>query len=286
MPTPLTIGHEFMGHIVEVGKEVTQFQIGDRVAGEGHITCGHCRHCQSEHRHLCPYTQGLGITRPGAFAEYVALPESNCLKIPPEIEDDIAAILDPLGNAIHTSLTFNLTGEDILIMGAGPIGIMAAAIAHHAGASHVVVADINDYRLSLAKQLGATTTINTEKDSLESVIHNLHIKEFQIGLEMSGHSKALNQMLDILAPGGQIALLGIPPAETSLNFHHIIFKGLTLKGIYGRKMFETWFKMLTLLQSGLNIKPVITHHFPYHDFEKAFALIKSGQSGKVILNWE
>jgi threonine 3-dehydrogenase len=287
IPIPMITGHEFVGEIVEMGKGVTGFKIGQRVSGEGHIACNKCRNCRAGKRHLCRATIGVGITRQGCFAEYLAIPAVNTYPIPDNITDDQAAILDPLGNATHTALSFDLIGEDVLITGAGPIGIMATAIAHHAGARHIVTTDINDYRLNLASKLGATRTINITKRSVTSVMRELGIEEgFSVGLEVSGNKDAFNSMLKHMMNAGKIALLGFLPHETTLDWNNIIMKGLLIKGIYGREMFETWYKMIAMLQSGLDINPVITHHFSIDDFEKGFETMKSGQCGKVILNWE
>jgi threonine 3-dehydrogenase len=284
---PLAVGHEFSGEVVACGSEVKGFNIGDRVSAEGHITCGVCRNCRAGRRHLCINTVGVGVDRPGAFAEYLSVPAFNVFKLPDVITDDMAAILDPLGNATHTALSFDLVGEDVLITGAGPIGIMAAAIARYAGARHIVITDINDYRLSLARKLGATVALNVTEGSLDDTMQELGMEEgFDVGMEMSGNASALRDMLRTLHHGGRLALLGIPPGETAIDWHQVIFKGLILKGIYGREMFETWYKMASMLQSGLDISPIITHHFDFADYEQAFELMESGQSGKVILNWK
>jgi threonine 3-dehydrogenase len=284
---PLAVGHEFSGEVVACGSEVKGFNIGDRVSAEGHITCGVCRNCRAGRRHLCINTVGVGVDRPGAFAEYLSVPAFNVFKLPDVITDDMAAILDPLGNATHTALSFDLVGEDVLITGAGPIGIMAAAIARYAGARHIVITDINDYRLSLARKLGATVALNVTEGSLDDTMRELGMEEgFDVGMEMSGNASALRDMLRTLHHGGRLALLGIPPGETAIDWHQVIFKGLILKGIYGREMFETWYKMASMLQSGLDISPIITHHFDFADYEQAFELMESGQSGKVILNWK
>lgn len=283
---PMAVGHEYCGRIVEMGSEVRGFAIGDRVSGEGHITCGHCRNCRAGRRHLCRNTVGVGVDRQGCFAEYLSLPAVNAFKLPDAIGDDIAAILDPLGNATHTALAFNMVGEDVLITGAGPIGIMAVAIARFTGARHVVITDVNDYRLALAARLGATRTVNVTHDSLDDVMRELGMQEgFDVGLEMSGSAAALRDMLRTMHHGGSVAILGIPPAETAIDWNQVIFKGLTLKGIYGREMFETWYKMSSLLQSGLDVKPVITHHFGIRDYLEGFETMASGRSGKVILDW-
>jgi threonine 3-dehydrogenase len=286
IPIPMTTGHEFCGHIVKVGSHVLGYKIGDRVSGEGHITCGHCRNCMAGKRHLCRNTVGVGVTRPGAFAEYLAIPAGNTFKIPDTISDEIAAIFDPYGNATHTALSFEMVGEDVLITGAGPIGCMAVAIAKHVGARNVVITDINDYRLNLAKSMGATKAINVAQQSIESVLTDLKMAEgFDIGLEMSGNGKAFSDMLKIMNHGGKIAMLGIFPNEVAIDWSQIIFKGLFLKGIYGREMFETWYKMAAMLQSGLDLSKIITHRFFVDDFEKGFAVMNDGVSGKVILDW-
>ncbi|MEM0910600.1 MAG: L-threonine 3-dehydrogenase [Pseudomonadota bacterium] len=286
IPVPMIVGHEYVGEVVEIGSEVAGFSIGDRVSGEGHITCGYCRNCRAGRRHLCRNTKGVGVDRPGAFAEYLSLPAFNAFKIPDNISDDMAAIFDPFGNAVHTALSFDLVGEDVLITGAGPIGIMAVAVARHAGARHVVITDINEYRLSLAKKLGATRVINVAKDALQGVMQDLNMTEgFDVGLEMSGVPAAFSSMLENMNHGGKIAMLGIPPNDVSINWHNVIFKGLTIKGIYGREMFETWYKMVSLLQSGLNLNPIITHQFDVQDYSEGFEVMESGQSGKVLLNW-
>ena len=287
IPVPMHVGHEYVGTVVAVGSEVQGFKIGDRVSGEGHITCGHCRNCRAGRRHLCRNTFGVGVNRPGAFAEYLALPAFNAFPIPDSIPDDLAAIFDPFGNAVHTALSFNMVGEDVLITGAGPIGIMAVAVARHVGARHVVITDVNDYRLDLAKKMGATRAVNVLREDPRQIMHDLGMTEgFDVGLEMSGNPKAFQTMLEIMQHGGKVALLGIPPADTAIDWNHVIFKGLEIKGIYGREMFETWYKMVALIQSGLDITPVITHHFPISDFEQGFEAMLSGQSGKVILDWE
>jgi threonine 3-dehydrogenase len=284
---PTTIGHEFYGEIVECGSEVKGFVVGDRVSAEGHITCGVCRNCRAGRRHLCMNTLGIGVNRNGAFAEYVSVPAFNVFKLPPSISDDLAAILDPLGNATHTALSFDLVGEDILITGAGPIGIMAVAIARYAGARHIVITDINDYRLDLARKMGATRALNVSKESIDQTMTDLGMEEgFDVGMEMSGNPSAFRDMLRSMHHGGKIAILGIPPDEMSIDWTQVIFKGLVLKGIYGREMFETWYKMSSMLQSGLKIEPIITHHFAAEEFQNAFELMESGQSGKVILHWD
>ena len=286
IPVPLAVGHEFSGEVVECGSEVKGLDVGDRVSAEGHITCGICRNCRAGRRHLCIDTVGVGVNRPGAFAEYISVPAFNVFKLPDAITDDIAAILDPLGNATHAALSFDLVGEDVLITGAGPIGIMAVAIARYAGARHIVITDINDYRLSLAKKMGATAALNVTDGSLEDTMNILGMEEgFDVGMEMSGNPSAFRDMLSTLHHGGRVALLGIPPGKMAIDWNEVIFKGLILKGIYGREMFETWYKMASMLQSGLDINPIITHHFEVADYEQAFQLMESGQSGKVVLNW-
>ena len=286
VPVPMVTGHEYAGEIVALGSEVRGYEIGDRVSGEGHITCGHCRNCRAGRRHLCRNTEGVGVNRPGAFAEYLALPAYNLFKLPDEISDDLAAIFDPFGNAVHTALAFDVVGEDVLITGAGPIGIMAAAVIRHIGARHVVITDVNDYRLALAEQMGATRTVNVSRESLKEVMAELDMHEgFDVVLEMSGVPSAVEQMLDVINHGGKIAMLGIPPGEMAIDWTKVIFKGLTIKGIYGREMFETWYKMASLIQSGLDLSPIITHRLGVADFQEGFEIMGSGQSGKVVLDW-
>jgi len=286
IPVPMAVGHEYCGRIVELGSEVRGLAVGDRVSGEGHVTCGHCRNCRAGRRHLCRNTVGVGVDRPGAFAQYLALPAVNTFKLPDAIGDDVAAILDPFGNATHTALAFSVVGEDVLVTGAGPIGIMASAVARFAGARHIVVTDVNDYRLELARKMGASRAINVTRESLDDTMRELGMQEgFDVGLEMSGNPEAFREMLRTMHHGGSIAILGIPSEEIAIDWNQVIFKGLTLKGIYGREMFETWYKMASLLQSGLAIDPVITHHFAAADFERAFQTTASGLSGKVILDW-
>jgi threonine 3-dehydrogenase len=286
IPVPMAIGHEFTGEVVEVGSEVRGLEPGDRVSGEGHITCGFCRNCRAGRRHLCRNTQGVGVNRPGCFAEYVVIPAGNAFVLPDSIGDDVAAFLDPLGNATHAALSFDLVGEDVLITGAGPIGIMATAIARHVGARHVVITDVNDYRLDLARKLGVTRAVNVGNEKLDDVMKSLGMQEgFDVGLEMSGNPSAFRDMLRVMVHGGRVAILGIPPAEAAIDWNHVIFKGLLLKGIYGREMFETWYKMVTMLQSGLDVTPVITHHYGSGDYLAAFEAMKSGRSGKVVLDW-
>jgi threonine 3-dehydrogenase len=286
IPVPMHVGHEYVGEIVEIGQEVRGFKIGDRVSGEGHITCGFCRNCRAGRRHLCRNTTGVGVNREGAFAEYLVIPAFNAFRIPDDISDEMAAIFDPFGNATHTALSFNLVGEDVLITGAGPIGIMAAAIARHVGARNVVITDVNDYRLELALKMGVTRAVNITKTSLRNVMIELHMTEgFDVGMEMSGVPSAFVSMLEHMNHGGKIALLGIPPSNTAIDWNQVIFKGLEIKGIYGREMFETWYKMVAMLQSGLDLTPIITHRYSVDQFETGFAAMLSGQSGKVILDW-
>lgn len=286
IPVPMAVGHEYCGEVVEIGGEVTGIKPGDRVSGEGHITCGYCRNCRAGRRHLCRNTVGVGVNRPGAFAEYVVIPAVNAFKLPDNISDDTAAILDPLGNATHTALSFDLVGEDVLITGAGPIGIMAAAIARFAGARHIVITDVNDYRLGLAKRMGASIALNVKGGSLDDAMKQLGMREgFDVGMEMSGNPAAFKELLRTMHHGGRVALLGIPPGETAIDWNQVIFKGLVLKGIYGREMFETWYKMTTMLQSGLDVTPVITHHLPYTEYREAFETLNGGKSGKIILDW-
>ncbi|MGH8321221.1 MAG: L-threonine 3-dehydrogenase, partial [Gammaproteobacteria bacterium] len=286
IPVPMTVGHEFVGVVAEIGSEVQGFKIGERVSGEGHITCGHCRNCRAGRRHLCRNTVGVGVNRPGCFAEYLAIPAMNAFPLPDVISDDIAAFLDPFGNATHTALSFDLVGEDVLITGAGPIGCMAVAIAKHVGARYVVITDVNDYRLALAKRMGATKAVNVQTEKLEDVMKGLKMTEgFDVGMEMSGNPQAFRQLLANMVHGGKVALLGLPPAEVAIDWNQVIFKGLFIKGIYGREMFETWYKMAAMLQSGLDLTPVLTHHFPISDFQKGFDVMRSGQSGKVVLDW-
>jgi len=287
IPVPMAVGHEYCGRIVEIGSEVRGLAVGDRVSGEGHITCGHCRNCRAGRRHLCRNAIGVGVNRPGAFAEYLAIPAENAFKLPDAISEDIAAILDPFGNATHTALAFNMVGEDVLITGAGPIGIMAVAIARFVGARHVVITDVNDFRLDLARRMGATRAVNVARESLAETMRALGMQEgFDVGLEMSGNMTAFRDLLATMHHGGSVALLGIPPQEAAIDWNQVIFKGLTLKGIYGREMFETWYKMASLLQSGLSLQPVITHHLPIRDYAEAFAIMGSGRAGKVILDWQ
>ena len=286
IPVPMTVGHEFVGVVAEVGSEVAGFKEGDRVSGEGHITCGHCRNCRAGRRHLCPNTVGVGVNRPGCFAEYIAIPAVNAYPLPAHVSDDVAAFLDPLGNATHTTLSFDLVGEDVLITGAGPIGIMAVAVAKHAGARHVVITDVNDYRLDLARKMGATRAVNVAKQQLPDVVRELGMKEgFDVGLEMSGNPQAFRTLIDSMVNGGKVALLGIPPKDTTIDWNKVIFKGLFIKGIYGREMFETWYKMIAMLESGLDVTPVLTHRLPIARFQEGFDAMRSGKSGKVVLDW-
>nr|ELR5187714.1 L-threonine 3-dehydrogenase [Providencia rettgeri] len=287
IPVPMVVGHEYIGEIVAIGQEAKGFNIGDRVSGEGHITCGHCRNCRGGRTHLCRNTIGVGGNRTGCFAEYLVIPAFNAFKIPDNIPDEIAAIFDPFGNAVHTALSFDLVGEDVLVSGAGPIGIMAAAVCRHVGARHVVITDVNDYRLELAKKMGVSRAVNVSRENLKDVMNELGMKEgFDVALEVSGAPAAFQTMLDTMNHGGRIALLGIPPASMATDWSQVIFKGLFIKGIYGREMFETWYKMATLVQSGLDLSPIITHQFPIDEFQKGFDIMCSGQSGKVILNWD
>jgi threonine 3-dehydrogenase len=286
IPMPMQVGHEYCGEIVEMGSEVRGLAIGDRVSGEGHITCGYCRNCRAGRRHLCRNTVGVGVNVPGCFAEYLALPASNVFKLSAAIDDEIASILDPFGNATHTALSFNVVGEDVLITGAGPIGVMAVAIARYAGARHVVITDVNPYRLDLARQMGATRAVDVRTESLDDVMQDLGMEEgFDVGLEMSGVPSAFREMLRTMHHGGAIAMLGIMPKDTGIAWDEIIFKGLMVKGVYGREMFETWYKMSSMLQSGLDIRSVITHRLPVSEYQFGFETMASGQSGKVILDW-
>jgi len=283
---PLTLGHEFMGVVVELGSEVSGYALGDRVSAEGHITCGYCRNCRAGRRHLCIHTEGIGVQRPGGFAEFVAVPASNVFRLPDQISDDLGAILDPFGNATHTALAFNLVGEDVLITGAGPIGIMACQVARFVGARHIVITDVNPYRLALARRMGASIALDVRSGSIRDTIRELGMIEgFDVGFEMSGNPQAFRDLLEAMHTGGNVALLGLPPSEFGIDWNQVIFKGLTLQGIYGREMFETWYKMASLLQSGLQLDPIITHHLPYTEYAQAFAILKSGEAGKVILDW-
>jgi len=286
IPVPMTVGHEYVGTVEAMGGEVRGLKIGQRVSGEGHIVCGHCRNCRAGRRHLCRNTVGVGVNRPGAFADYLVIPAVNAFPIPDDIPDEIAAILDPFGNAAHTALSFDLVGEDVLITGAGPIGIMAAAICRHVGARHVVITDRNPYRLELAKKMGAHRAVNIENETLKGIMPELNMVEgFDVGLEMSGVPSAFRQMLEVMNHGGKVAMLGIPPADTAIDWTQVIFKGLTIKGIYGREMFETWYKMIALIQGGLDLTPMITHRFDVKDYLEGFKTMGSGKSGKVVLSW-
>lgn len=283
---PIVIGHEFVGQIEEIGSEVKHFRKGQTVSGEGHIVCGQCRNCRAGRGQWCKDHYAVGVSRPGAFAEYLVIPASNCIPIADNIDIEVVSFFDALGNAVHTALSFDAVGEDVLITGAGPIGMMAAAIVRHIGARHVVITDLSDYRLDLAKKLGATRTVNVTREDLAEVTRELRMKEgFDIGLEMSGAVSALDQMLAGMRNGGEIALLGLFSRKPELDMSRIIFKGLTLRGIYGRRMYETWYKMAAMVQSGLDLKPLITHRFRYQDFEKAFSVMNTGMSGKIILEW-
>ena len=287
IPVPMAIGHEFVGEIVEVGSNVIDFHPGELVSGEGHVVCGRCRNCMAGRRHLCAHTSGVGVNRPGCFAEFISLPMTNVWRHDPKVNRDAAAIFDPFGNAVHTALTFEVLGEDVLITGAGPIGIMAAAVVRHAGARYVVITDVNEYRLNLARKMGVDLALNVKQTSIAEAQKKLGMTEgFDVGLEMSGNASAFSDMIHNLSHGAKIAMLGIPSGEMSINWREVIFNMLTIKGIYGREMYETWYKMTVLLQSGLDILPVITHRFSYRDYEEGFRVMRSGQSGKVILNWE
>ena len=287
IPVPMITGHEYVGEIVGMGEEVKGFTIGDRVSGEGHITCGHCRNCRAGRTHLCRNTVGVGVNRQGCFAEYLVIPAFNAFKIPDNISDELAAIFDPFGNAVHTALSFDLVGEDVLISGAGPIGIMAAAVCKHVGARNVVITDINEYRLGLARQMGVTRAVNVAQENLRDVMAELGMTEgFDVGLEMSGAPPAFRTLLEVMNHGGRIALLGIPPGEMAIDWNLVIFKGLFIKGIYGREMFETWYKMAALIQSGLDLTPIITHRYHIDEFQQGFDEMRSGRSGKVVLSWD
>jgi len=287
IPVNLVIGHEFVGEIAEAGSNVSDFYPGDIVSGEGHVVCGRCRNCLAGRRHLCAHTQGIGVNRPGAFAEYIALPMTNIWRHHDGIDQDVAAIFDPFGNAVHTALSFPVLGEDVLVTGAGPIGIMAAAVARHAGARYVVITDVNEYRLALARKMGVTEAVNILERTLPEIQKKLGMTEgFDVGLEMSGNPSAFRDMLANMSHGAKIAMLGIPEGDMAIDWRTVIFNMLTIKGIYGREMYETWYKMSVMLQSGLDITPVITHRFHYTEFEQGFAAMSSGQSGKVILNWQ
>jgi threonine 3-dehydrogenase len=287
IPVPMVIGHEFVGEVVEVGSNVSDFHIGELVSGEGHVVCGRCRNCLAGRRHLCAHTMGVGVNRPGAFAEYVSLPMTNIWRHHAGVDLDVAAIFDPFGNAVHTALSFPVLGEDVLVTGAGPIGIMAAAVARHAGARYVVITDVNPYRLELARKLGVTLAVNTSEMSIEDAQKKLGMLEgFDVGLEMSGNATAFRGMLDNMSHGAEIAMLGIPTGEMAIDWNKVVFNMLTIKGIYGREMYETWYKMTVMLESGLNILPIITHRFAAPEFQKGFEVMMTGQSGKVILDWK
>ena len=286
IPLGLVIGHEFVGDVVAVGDNVTGFAPGDLVSGEGHLVCGRCRNCMAGRRHLCAHTEGIGVSRTGAFAELIALPMTNVWHHHPDIDRDVASIFDPFGNATHTALAFPVLGEDVLITGAGPIGIMAAAVVRHAGARHVVITDVNEHRLELARTMGVTRALDVRTETIGAVQSELGMDEgFDIGLEMSGNASALRDMIANMAHGGRIALLGIPPEEFAIDWNQVVFNMLTIRGIYGREMYETWYAMSVMIQSGLDISPVITHHFGYEDYDEAFATAAGGKAGKVILHW-
>jgi threonine 3-dehydrogenase len=287
IPVPMVVGHEFVGEVVYVGENVNDFFPGEIVSGEGHVVCGRCRNCLAGRRHLCAHTVGVGVNRPGAFAEYIALPMTNVWHHRPGIDLDVASIFDPLGNAVHTALSFDVLGEDVLITGAGPIGLMAAAVVRHAGARFVVITDVNEHRLEFAKKMGVDVALNVAKSSLADVQKQLNMQEgFDVGLEMSGNPAAFRSLIDSMAHGGKIAMLGIPSEEIAIDWNKVVFNMLTIKGIYGREMYETWYKMTVMLQSGLDISPVITHRFGADEFEEGFTVMKSGESGKVILDWK
>jgi threonine 3-dehydrogenase len=284
---PMIIGHEFAGEIVRVGANVSDFFPGQFVSGEGHVVCGRCRNCLAGRRHLCSATKGIGVDRPGAFAEYIALPMTNVWVHPKRIDKEVAALFDPLGNAVHTALSFPVLGEDVLVTGAGPIGVMAAAVARHAGARFVVITDVNSYRLEVARRMGVTLAVNPKEAGLPDVQKQLGMQEgFDVGMEMSGNAAAFREMLSNMAHGGKIAMLGIPSGEMAIDWGKVIFSMLTIKGIYGREMYETWYKMTVMLESGLDIRPIITHRYHYTDFERGFELMLGGNCGRVILDWE
>ncbi len=285
--TPMVIGHEYVGEIVDMGHGVENLKVGDRVTGEGHIACGHCRNCRRGKKHVCENTIGVGVNRDGAFAEYLSLPAENVVKLDHRIPDEMAAIMDPFGNATHTALSFPIIGEDVLITGAGLIGSMATAICRFAGARYIVVSDLSDYRLNIAKQMGATITVNpTKGESIAQAMKQLHMSGFDVGLEMSGSPKAFNELLDCMYNGSKVSLLGLQPAGTGIDWDKVIFKALTLKGIYGREMWETWYQMEQMLISGINLSPIISHHYSIDDFQKGFDVMDGGECGKVILNWD
>ncbi|GAA4819277.1 L-threonine 3-dehydrogenase [Marinicella pacifica] len=283
--TPLVIGHEFVGHIVEMGVEVNGYEIGQRVSAEGHIVCGVCRNCRAGTQHLCPNTQGIGVNRDGAFAEYVAMPVQNLWPVPDAIPSNLAAFFDPFGNAAHCALEYDMVGEDVLITGCGPIGIIATGICNHVGARNVIVTDVNDYRLNLAKKMGATRTVNVTRENLKDVMRDARITGFDLGMEMSGNPHAFNDMLQNMYNGGKVTLLGMLPDETQINWDNIIFKGLSVKGVTGRKMYETWYKMTQMLLSGFPLQHVLTHEISIDDFQHGFDLMASGECGKVVCSW-
>jgi threonine 3-dehydrogenase len=284
--TPMVAGHEFVGEVIEVGASVTRIKVGDMVSAEGHIVCGRCRSCLAGQRHLCPNTIGVGVNRDGAFAEYIVIPQENAWLCDPAIPLELYGIFDPFGNAVHTACSFDVRGEDVLITGAGPIGAMAASVVRHSGARHVVVTDVNDYRLELARTMGATHTVNVAKEKLSDVVRNIGMREgFDVGLEMSGNPSAFSSMLEEMRAGGKIALLGILPSGTGIDWDKVVFKGLQLKGIYGREMFETWHRMTTLIHSGIDISPIITHRLSWKDYQEGFEIMRAGKSGKIILDW-
>lgn len=286
IPVPMVVGHEFVGSVVDVGSNVSDFHVGEVVSGEGHVVCGRCRNCLAGRRHLCAHTVGIGVNRTGAFAEYISLPMTNVWHHDPSIDREVASIFDPLGNAVHTALSFPVLGEDVLITGAGPIGLMAAAVVKHAGARYVVITDVNPYRLELAKSLGVTVALNVKEKSIKEAQQLLDMKEgFDVGLEMSGNPAAFRDLLGNMCHGGKIAMLGIPEGEMAIDWNQVVFNMLTIKGIYGREMYETWYKMTVMLQGGLDIAPVITHRYNYTEFEQGFQTMLSGESGKVILDW-
>jgi threonine 3-dehydrogenase len=287
IPVPMVVGHEFVGEVVEVGANVSDFHPGEIVTAEGHVVCGRCRNCLAGRRHLCKDTKGIGVNRPGAFAEFISVPMTNVWHHKPDIDREVASIFDPFGNAVHTALSFPVLGEDVLITGAGPIGIMAAAIVKHAGARFVVVTDVNDFRLNLARQMGATVALNVKTGNLRDVQARLGMKEgFDVGLEMSGNADAFRDLIDNMCHGGRIAMLGIPSAPIAIDWNKVVFNMLTIKGIYGREMYETWYQMTVMIETGLDIRPVITHRFHFTEFEKGFAAMLGGESGKVILDWQ
>lgn len=286
IPVPMVVGHEFTGEIVRLGSDARGLEVGQRVSVEGHVTCGHCRNCRAGRRHFCHNHVGIGVTRQGAFAEYVAVPAENVFPLPDHISDDIASVLDPLGNATHTALAFDLVGEDVLVTGAGPIGLMAAAIARHTGARFVTITDVNPYRLELAGSFGVDRAVDVRSEGLDTVMKDLGMTEgFDVGMEMSGNERALGQMLGSMNHGGKVAVLGIPSGNVTVDLNEIIFKGLTLKGIYGRRIFETWYKASAMLQTGLDISGIVTHRFPIDDYGTAFETVASGECGKVVLEW-